>query len=76
MKNSHYEANFIRFNVSKGKIAQNWIPRFFKYLLQLSLIRRDNYENLNNLQIKVLIGENFVLYARFWPFLPFLDHFC
>ena len=75
MKNSHYEANFIRFNVSKGKIAQNWIPRFFKYLLQLSLIRRDNYKNMNNLQINILIGENFVLMADFGYFRPILDHF-
>ena len=78
MKYSHFKAyyiNFSRFNVSKGKITQIWLLRFFKYLLKLSQIRRDNYKNKNNLRIKVWIGENFVLYGRFWLFSAFFRPF-
>ena len=61
--------------LKRQKIAQIWLLRFFKYMLKLSQIRRDNYKNKNNVRIKVLIGENFVLYGRFWLFSAFFRPF-
>ena len=61
--------------LKRQKFAQIWLLRFFKYLLKLSQIRRDNYKNKNNLRIKVSIGENFVLYGRFWLFSAFFRPF-
>ena len=61
--------------LKRQKIAQIWLLRFFKYMLKISQLRRDNYKNKNNVRIKVLIGENFVLYGRFWLFSAFFRPF-
>ena len=73
-KGQFYQFQQIR-RLKRQKFAQIWLLRFFKYLLKLSQIRRDNYKNKNNLRIKVSIGENFVLYGRFWLFSAFFRPF-